>query len=159
MRSLVLFACGILCLSASPYGQGPAPPGAAQKAAAPAAADAAFSVEWRHTRARFDNDGLSRREETYWVNRNRAAAAVGHLVMGAATGAVSLLVFRSPLVAHRPIRGMSLLLAPIATGGVLELLGRWWVRRGNVLMALFTFCGGFCFALGMALVRFAYLHR
>jgi hypothetical protein len=89
---------------------------------------------------------------------HRGMAAIGHLLMGAAAGAVSLLVFRFPLVAHPPIRGASLLLAPILTGGVLELLGRWWVRRGNVRMALFTFRGGFAFALGMALVRFVYIH-
>jgi hypothetical protein len=36
-------------------------------------------------------------------------------------------------------------------------LGGLWVRRGHVRTALFTFKGGFLFALGMALLRFAYL--
>jgi hypothetical protein len=36
-------------------------------------------------------------------------------------------------------------------------MGRWWEWRGNVRMALFTFRGGFVFALAMTLVRFVCL--
>ena len=85
----------------------------------------------------------------------RPLAAIGHVLMGAVAGAISLLVLRRQVVHHLVIPGASLILAPICTGALLELLGRWWVRRGNVRM-LFTFWGGFCFALGMAAVRFAY---
>jgi hypothetical protein len=89
----------------------------------------------------------------------RALAAVGHVFMGAVAGAVSLVVLRRELGQHLVVPGISLLLAPIATGALLELLGRWWVRHGNVRMALLTFWGGFCFALGMAAVRFAFFER
>jgi hypothetical protein len=90
---------------------------------------------------------------------HRALAAIGHVLMGAVAGVVSLLILRREMVAHLVIPGASLILAPACTGALLELLGRWWVRRGNVRMALFTFWGGFCFAFGMALVRFAYFER
>lgn len=89
----------------------------------------------------------------------RALAAIGHVVMGLVAGAISLLVLRREVLAHLLIPGMSLIIAPISTGALLELLGRWWVRRGNVRMVLFTFWGGFSFALGMAVVRFVFFER
>ncbi len=89
----------------------------------------------------------------------RPLAAIGHVLMGAIAGAISLLVLRRQVTEHLVIPGTSLVLAPICTGVLLELLGRWWVRRGNVRMVLFTFWGGFCFALAMAAVRFAYFER
>ncbi len=90
---------------------------------------------------------------------SRIPAVAGHFLMGAIAGVVSLAVLRQQVVPHVVIPGLSLIVAPIGTGILLELLGRWWVRRGNVRMALFTFWGGFCFGLGMALVRFAYTER
>ncbi len=88
-----------------------------------------------------------------------AFAAISCVIIGAVAGVISLLVLRHQVVQHLIIPGTSLILAPLCTGGLLALLGRWWVRRGNVRMVLFTFWGGFCFALGMALVRFAYFER
>ncbi len=90
---------------------------------------------------------------------HRPAAAIGHVLMGAVAGAISLLVLKREVVHHFVVPGTSLILAPVCTGALLELVGRWWVRRGNVRMVLFTFWGGFCFALGMAAVRFAYSER
>ena len=90
---------------------------------------------------------------------HRPSAAIGHVLMGVVAGAISLLVLKRPLVHQFVVPGTSLILAPVCTGALLELLGRWWVRRGNVRMVLFTFWGGFCFALGMAAVRFAYSVR
>jgi uncharacterized membrane protein YeaQ/YmgE (transglycosylase-associated protein family) len=88
----------------------------------------------------------------------RVAAAAGHLLLGAVAGVVSLLLLRQRIV--RPwIPGVSLILAPLGTGVLLDALGRSWVRRGNVRMALFTFRGGMCFGLGMAIVRFVYVER
>ena len=90
---------------------------------------------------------------------HKVLASIGHFLMGTIAGAVSLLVLRRQVVGSRAIPGVSLILAPLCTGALLDLLGRWWVRRGNVRMALFTFWGGFWFALGMAVVRFAYFAR
>jgi tetratricopeptide (TPR) repeat protein len=66
MRPLLLSAAVVVCLSASVTAQSPPPPGNAPQAA-PAAADAAFSLERLYTRVRFENDGGMRREATYWV--------------------------------------------------------------------------------------------
>ena len=85
---------------------------------------------------------------------NKLLAGIGHITMGVIAGAVSLLVLQHQIVHNVPIPGASLVSGPIVTSGVFEVLGRWWVRRGNVRMALFTFRGGACFALGMALLRF-----
>ena len=80
-----------------------------------------------------------------------------HFLIGIVAGAISLLVYSHRLTPFRFVPGASLLLAPLGTGIIMEALGRVWAGRGGVRMALFTFKGGFLFALGMALVRFAYL--
>jgi hypothetical protein len=79
--------------------------------------------------------------------------------MGATAGAISLAVLHRQVFTNVLVPGASMILGPICTGALMNLLGRWWVRRGNVRMALFTFWGAFCFALGMASVRFAYFER
>jgi len=90
---------------------------------------------------------------------NRVLAASGDGLIGVAAGGVSVLILRRQMVTPLVIPGASLIVAPLCTGALLELLGRWWVRRGYVRMALFTFWGGFWFAFGMALVRFGYFAR
>ena len=85
--------------------------------------------------------------------------STGPLVMGTMAGAIGLVVMRRQVFTNRVVPGVSLILAPVCTGVLLDLLGRWWVHRGNIRMALFTFWGAFCFALGMAFVRFAYFQR
>ena len=79
--------------------------------------------------------------------------------MGTMAGAISLLVLRRQVFANGVVPGVSLIFAPVCTGALMDLLGRWWVRRGNIRMALFTFWGAFCFALGMAFVRFVFFER
>ena len=63
--------------------------------------------------------------------------------MGTMAGAISLLVLRRQVFANRVVPGVSLILAPVCTGALMDLLGRWWVRRGNIRMARFTFRGAF----------------
>ena len=80
-------------------------------------------------------------------------------MIGTMAGVISLLVLRRQVFANRVVPGVSLILAPVCTGALMDLLGGWWIRRGNIRMALFTFWGAFWFALGMALVRLAYFER
>jgi hypothetical protein len=80
-----------------------------------------------------------------------------HFLVGIVAGAISLLVYSHRLTPFRFVPGASLLLAPLGTGIIMEALGRLGATRGRLRMALFTFKGGFLFALGMALLRFAYL--
>jgi hypothetical protein len=84
-----------------------------------------------------------------------AAAGSGHLIMGLCAGAVSLGIVRHRLTPHSPVPGLSLVLSPIATGLVMDAIGRLWRDRGD-RPALFTFRGGAVFAFGMALVRFVF---
>jgi tetratricopeptide (TPR) repeat protein len=66
MRVLILSVWVLLYLSVSPQAQNPPSADAVQKVA-PVAEEAAFSLERLYTRVRFDNDGASRREATYWI--------------------------------------------------------------------------------------------
>jgi hypothetical protein len=88
---------------------------------------------------------------------HKSIGPLGHFLIGIVAGAISLLVYSQRLTPFRFVPGASLLLAPLGTGIIMEALGRFWVSRGHVRMALFTFKAGFLFALGMALLRFAYL--
>jgi hypothetical protein len=87
---------------------------------------------------------------------DRWLATLGYCLMGAVAGALSLLVLRQQLAPRLVVPGASLIVAPVCTGVVMNALGGWWVGRGNVRMALFTFWGGFWFALAMATVRLTY---
>jgi hypothetical protein len=93
-------------------------------------------------------------------DRRRAQRILGpveHFLIGIIAGAVSLLVYSRRVVRLRFVPGASLLLAPLAAGTIMEALGRLLLARGYLRLALFTFKGGFWFALGMALLRFAYV--
>src|SRR5262249_6663019 len=90
---------------------------------------------------------------------NRVLAAIGDWLIGVAAGGISLLILRRQMIAPVMIPGASLIIAPLCTGALLEALGRWWVRRGYVRMALFTFWGGFWFCLGMSGRRFVSFGR
>jgi hypothetical protein len=73
--------------------------------------------------------------------------------MGTGAGFVSVLIFGQRLTPRAPIPGLSLILAPLATGALMRWLGRFWARRRGQLPGLFTFHGGAIFALGVVLVR------
>jgi hypothetical protein len=88
---------------------------------------------------------------------HRILGPLGHFLIGTIAGGISLLVYSRRIMPSRFLPGVSLLVAPLGTGIIMEALGRLWVSRGNERMALFTFKGGSLFALGMALVRFTYL--
>jgi hypothetical protein len=88
---------------------------------------------------------------------HKILGAAHHFFIGIMAGGVSLLLHSHRLVPARFVPGASLLLAPLATGTIMEGLGRLLLDRGYVRLALFTFKGGFWFALGMALLRFAFV--
>ena len=80
---------------------------------------------------------------------------VAQFIGGAVAGVISVFLFTARLTRQSPVPGMSLLLAPLATGLAMQMIGELWpdARRRS---ALFTFTGGATFALGMALVRLWY---
>lgn len=53
-----------------------------------------------------------------------------------------------------PLPGLSLVLAPLATGLVMHLYGQWRRGRGHDTTYLATFWGGSLLAFAMALTRF-----
>jgi len=88
---------------------------------------------------------------------NPALASVGHFLVGLCAGVVSVLIAGRRLTPRSPIPGVSLFLAPLAAGLVMDRLGALWEARGADRPALFSFRAGAICAFGMALVRFVYL--
>jgi len=85
---------------------------------------------------------------------SRALAFVGFLLLGALMGFWSIFLFPRHFFHPLRIRGLSLIISPVATGSVMSLAGR--IARKNKKRATLieTFSYGFAFAFGMALVRF-----
>ena len=84
-------------------------------------------------------------------------SGIGHLLLGASAGALSLLIIPRRLTPHSPLPGLSLVLTPIGTGIAMHWIGEFWRERGRDRPILFSFRAGAIFAFGMALVRFVYV--
>lgn len=84
---------------------------------------------------------------------NRLFASVGMLALGLASGLVSALLFHERLTPVTAFPGVSLVIAPVAAGLVLEVIGRLMNRNGLEHTALMTWWGGGLFALGVAAGR------
>jgi len=86
--------------------------------------------------------------------RRPAVSAVGLVFGGAAAGFLSAWLFPHRLIGTRVvIPGASLLLAPLAAGIAMHLLGKRLRRLERQATSLATFWGGASFAFSMALVR------
>src|SRR5262245_11392720 len=83
--------------------------------------------------------------------------ALGQFLAGLCAGVVSLLTVSRRLSPDSPWPGISLFLAPLGTGLVMQRLGEIWEERGKSRPALFSFRAGAVFAFGMALARFVYI--
>jgi uncharacterized membrane protein len=81
-------------------------------------------------------------------------ALVGHISLGAAVGALSILVFPHSFIHSNRFHGISLLVTPVLAGLAMSAVG--WARkkREQNLIRLDTFVYGAVFAFGFALVRF-----
>lgn len=83
-------------------------------------------------------------------------AVGGYAVLGAIAGGISLLAFPHPFFRASRIHGISMLISPIITGGVMAMVG-WTLRRhGKEPTRIESFGYGFAFALGMSVVRFLF---
>ena len=86
--------------------------------------------------------------------RSPVVSAIGLAVAGAVSGLLSAWLFPHRLMATRAVLpGVSLLLAPLATGTAMHFLGRLLRRFGRNPSDLATFRGGALFAFAMALIR------
>lgn len=92
---------------------------------------------------------INAREQT-----SPALAAAGLAFSGALAGLLSAWLFPHPLIATRVVLpGLSLLLAPLATGSAMHFLGKRLRRFERYASNLATFRGGALVAFSMALIR------
>jgi uncharacterized membrane-anchored protein len=78
----------------------------------------------------------------------------GYALLGAVAGGLSLLVFSHALVDAPTARLVNLVVAPVAGGLAMAVIGAWRQRRDMAGIALDRFTYGYVFAFAMALVRF-----
>lgn len=83
---------------------------------------------------------------------------IGVVVLGLASGAISLHFFPHPLVHPAKIHGISLIISPLIAGLVMSLAGRLLRRRGKRTVPIESFGYGFAFAFSMAAVRLLFVH-
>ena len=81
-------------------------------------------------------------------------AALGYILLGSATGGISLLIFPRHLIQVQWLKVLSLAAVPAASGMAMSLVGRLRRRQGKELIRLDSFMYGFVFALAMTLIRF-----
>jgi hypothetical protein len=77
--------------------------------------------------------------------------------LGAAAGAISLVILPHPLFHRSKFHGISLIVSPIAAGAAMSALGAMLRRCGKQVVQIESFPYAFAFALGMALVRLAWV--
>ena len=87
-----------------------------------------------------------------------AFAAIGYALLGGIAGVVSLWLLPTLLITAKWLRVTNLFVTPFCAGMLMALLGWWRRRRNQEVIRLDTFSYGFCFALAMAIVRFAWGH-
>lgn len=85
--------------------------------------------------------------------QNQTLAYVGYWAFGIVMGAISLGVFPHHIVHPARIHGISLLLAPVATGLLMAATGAVLGRYNKKTLQLESFGCGFAFAFGLAVVR------
>lgn len=87
--------------------------------------------------------------------RNPFFSVMGYVLLGAALGALSLLLFPNYLVPSA-WRMANLVLTPVAVGYGMVLTGKWRARRGQVVPGIDRFVFGFLFAFSLGLARFLF---
>lgn len=88
-----------------------------------------------------------------------AIVGVGLLALGGLIGYASGWVLPRRLVGTAAVPGLSLVLAPLAAGGVMHFFGAWRRKRGGNPTRLATFWGGASLAFGLALARWLMVGR
>jgi len=89
---------------------------------------------------------------------NPVLAAFGYVLLGGIVGAISLVIFPNSIMRTQNGRIVTLLLAPVASGLAMSILGAWRERRGQQVLGLDRFAYGYVFALAMSGVRFLWAH-
>ncbi|MBC5768464.1 hypothetical protein [Ramlibacter albus] len=100
--------------------------------------------------------GLHAFKRPFQEKPSRLFAWIGYIVLGAAAGGLSLLVFPELFMRTHAGRIGYLLLAPVAVGLTMCLVGALRERKRQELIRLDKFGYGYLFALSLAAVRFAF---
>ena len=79
---------------------------------------------------------------------------IGLAAVGAGVGALSYLLHSERVFIDPGPRGVSLLVAPVLSGVLMEYVGRWQKRRGRPTPLLASFAGGAFCAFAMAATRY-----
>lgn len=80
--------------------------------------------------------------------------AAGYVLLGLLAGGLSLWLHPQSFIHSTAGRLGNLLLAPVAVGLGMSILGAWRRQRGQQTLGLDHFAYGYVFALAMSLVRF-----
>ncbi len=86
---------------------------------------------------------------------NPVLAGFGLVILGAATGYASTLLLPKHLFGPSRFPGISLVVAPVATGSIMQALGNWRTSNRHTHSLLATFWGGALFAFAMLAARLA----
>jgi DNA-binding transcriptional LysR family regulator len=100
--------------------------------------------------------GLHSLGEPFRRPRNRWLAGLGYAIFGALAGGLTLWLLPDHLVRSEVLRKLNLLVTPLASGGIMCLMGAWRARRGDELLRIDRFAYGYVFALSLALVRYIF---
>lgn len=93
-----------------------------------------------------------------WRNykANPWLAGAGYALIGAIAGGITVWLLPNPMLHNEALRKLNLLVTPLASGGMMALVGAWRAKRGDPVLRIDTFAYGYVFALALALVRFVF---
>jgi hypothetical protein len=94
--------------------------------------------------------------EPFSKPRNPWVAGIGYVIFGAIAGGLSLWFLPFHLVSGETLRGVNLVLTPVAAGLLMSAMGAWRARRGDTVLRIDRFAYGYLFALALAVVRFVW---
>lgn len=80
--------------------------------------------------------------------------AAGHVLLGLLAGGLSLWLHPQSFIHSTLGRLANLLLAPVAMGLTMSIVGAWRKKHGQQTLGIDHFAYGYAFALAMSLVRF-----
>jgi hypothetical protein len=95
-------------------------------------------------------------KDTFKANKNPFFSTIGFVVWGLIAGGISLWPAPHAFIADHNLRLANLFVTPFVVGGVMWLIGRLRVNRGQALVGLDHFGYAFIFAFAMALFRFKF---
>ncbi len=110
------------------------------------ALEAAFDLIFRAIAEVFEISALN----------NPLLACAGYVLLGGASGGLSLLLYPHALFHPSRVHGISLLVSPILTGLAMWQVGSLLQTKNKKVIRIESFWYGFTFAAGMALARFCF---